>query len=53
MPLIGVIGYVSNAPNSVVRQLGGVQYMPRMTGLFDFFGLIKHQSALEVVENIK
>jgi hypothetical protein len=41
VPLVGVIGYVSYAPALVVRQLGGMQFIPRTMGIAQFFGLFK------------
>jgi hypothetical protein len=53
VPLMGATKYVSYASALVVRQLKGVQYVPRMAGLSYFLGLFKDQYALEVVKNIK
>jgi hypothetical protein len=39
-------------PALVVRQLRGIQHMPRMVGLSQFFRLFKDQYALEVMVNI-
>jgi hypothetical protein len=50
---MGVAGYVSYATILVVKKLGGVQHVPRMTNLSQFYGLFKDQFDLEVVENIK
>jgi len=50
---MGATKYVSYASALVVRQLKGVQYVPRMAGLSYFLGLFKDQYALEVVKNIK
>jgi hypothetical protein len=36
-----------------MRQLEGVQHVPRTTRLSQFFRLFKDQSTLEVVKNIK
>jgi hypothetical protein len=41
VPLVGVIGYVSYAPALVVRQLGGMQFIPRTMEIAQFFGLFK------------
>jgi hypothetical protein len=53
VPLIGITGYVSYAPALVVRQLGGIQHIPRTVGLAEFSGFFKDQSAREVLETIK
>ena len=53
VPLIGITGYVSYAPALVIRQLGGIQHIPRTMGLAEFFGFFKDQSAREVLETIK
>jgi len=53
VPLIGITGYVSYAPALVIRQLGGIQHIPRTVGLAEFSGFFKDQSALEVLETIK
>ncbi|KAL9376375.1 hypothetical protein Peur_030496 [Populus x canadensis] len=53
VPLIGITGYVSYAPALVIRQLGGIQHIPRTGGLAEFFGFFKDQSAREVLETIK
>jgi len=53
VPLIGITGYVSYAPALVIRQLGGIQHIPRTVGLAEFFGFFKDQSAREVLETIK
>jgi gamma-glutamylcysteine synthetase len=50
---MGATKYVSYASALVVRQLKGVQYVPRMAGLSYFLGLFKDQYALEVMKNIK
>jgi hypothetical protein len=47
-----LIGYVSYVPALVVRQLRGIQHMPRMIGLSQFSRLFKDQYALEVMVNI-
>ena len=52
-PSIASTNKVSYAPALVARQLGGIQHVPRMTKLSQFFGLFKDQSALEVMKNIK
>ena len=33
VPLVGITGYVSYAPTLVVRQLGGMQFVPRTMGI--------------------
>ena len=53
MPLVGITGYVSYAPALVVRQLGGMQFVPRTMGIAQFFGLFKDPIAQEVLEIIK
>jgi len=53
VPLIGITGYVSYAPALVIRQLGGIQHIPRTVGLAEFSGFLKDQSAREVLETIK
>nr|XP_034889980.1 uncharacterized protein LOC118030067 [Populus alba] len=53
VPLIGITGYVSYAPTLVIRQLGGIQHIPRTVGLAEFFGFFKDQSVREVLETIK
>jgi len=53
VPLIGITGYVSYAPALVIRQLGGIQHIPRTVGLAEFSGFFKDQSAREVLETIK
>jgi len=53
VPLMGVTKYVSYASVLVVRQLRGVQHVPRMARLSHFLGLFKDQYALEVMKNIK
>ena len=52
-PLVGITGYVSYAPALVVRQLGGMQFVPRTMGIAQFFGLFKDPIAQEVLEIIK
>ena len=40
--LVGITGYVSYAPTLVMRQLGGIQFVPRTMGIAQFFfGLFK------------
>jgi hypothetical protein len=51
--LVGITGYVSYAPTLVVRQLGGMQFVPRTMGIAQFFGLFKDPIAQEVLEIIK
>jgi hypothetical protein len=53
VPLIGITGYVSYALALVIRQLGGIQHIPRTVGLAEFSGFFKDQSAREVLETIK
>jgi hypothetical protein len=53
VPLVGITGYVSYAPALVVRQLGGMQFVPRTMGMAQFFGLFKDPIAQEVLEIIK
>jgi len=53
VPLVGITGYVSYAPALVVRQLGGMQFVPRTMGIAQFFGLFKDPIAQEVLEIIK
>jgi hypothetical protein len=50
---VGITGYVSYAPTLVVRQLGGMQFVPRTMGIAQFFGLFKDPIAQEVLEIIK
>jgi len=49
VPLKGVTRYVSYAPVLVVRQLEGVQHVPRTNGFFQFSRLFKDQSVLEII----
>ena len=53
VPLVGITSYVSYAPTLVVRQLGGMQFVPRTMGIAQFFGLFKDPIAQEVLEIIK
>ena len=53
VPLVGITGYVSYAPALVVRQLGGMQFVPRTMGIAQFFGLFKDPITEEVLEIIK
>ena len=53
VPLVGITGYVSYGPALVVRQLGGMQFVPRTMGIAQFFGLFKDPIAQEVLEMIK
>jgi hypothetical protein len=53
VPLVGITGYVSYAPALVVRQLGGMQFVPKTMGIAQFFGLFKDPIAQEVLEIIK
>jgi hypothetical protein len=41
VPLVGITGYVSYSPTLVVRQLGGMQHVPRTVGVSQFSGLFK------------
>jgi hypothetical protein len=50
---VGIAGYVSYAPPLVVRQLGGMQFVPRTMEIAPFFGLFKDPIAQEVLEIIK
>ena len=51
--LVRITSYVSYAPTLVVRQLGGMQFVPRTIGIAQFFGLFEDPIAQEVVEIIK
>jgi len=52
--LILITRYVSYMPVLVVRQLGGIQHVSRMTKLSWFSRLFKDHSVLKVImENIK
>jgi hypothetical protein len=53
VPLVGITGYISYAPALVIRQLGGIQHIPRTMGLAEFSRLFKDQSVQEVLETIK
>jgi hypothetical protein len=53
VPLVGITGYVSYAPALVVRQLRGMQFVPKTMGIAQFFGLFKDPIAQEVLEIIK
>ena len=53
VPLVGITGYVSYAPVLVVRQLGGMQFVPRTLGIAQFSGFFKDPMAEEVLEIIK
>jgi hypothetical protein len=53
VPLVGITGYVSYALALVIRQLGGMQFVPRTMGIAQFFGLFKDPIAQEVLEIIK
>jgi hypothetical protein len=53
VPLVGITGYVSYAPALMVRQLGGMQFVPRTMGIAQFFGLFKDPIEQEVLEIIK
>jgi len=44
---------MSYAPALVVRQLGGMQFVPRTMGMAQFFGLFKDPITQEVLEIIK
>jgi hypothetical protein len=49
VPLIRVTEYVIYASALVVRQIEGIQHMPRTIGLSQFSKLFNDQSILEVV----
>ncbi|KAL9407076.1 hypothetical protein Peur_004048 [Populus x canadensis] len=51
--LVGITGYVSYAPALIIRQLGGMQFVPRTMGIAQFLGLFKDPIAQEVLEIIK
>ena len=53
LSLVGITGYVSYAPTLVLRQLGGLQHVPRTIRLAEFSKLFKDQFAQEVLETIK
>jgi len=53
VPLVGITGYVSYTPALVVKQFGGMQFVPRTLGIAQFFGLFKDPIAQEVLEIIK
>jgi len=53
VPLVDITGYVSYAPALVVRQFGGMQFVPRTIGITQFFGLFKDPIAQEFLEIIK
>jgi len=53
VPLVRIIGYVSYALALVIRQLGGIQFVPRTMGIAQFFGLFKDPIAQKVLEIIK
>ena len=53
VPLVGIIGYISYALALVIRQLGGIQHIPRTLGVAEFCGFFKDQSAREVLKTIK
>jgi chromosome segregation ATPase len=53
VPLVGITGYVSYAPALVLRQLGGMQFVPRTMRITQFFDLFKDPIAQEVLEIIK
>jgi hypothetical protein len=51
--LVGITGYVSYTPAFVIRQLGGMQFVPRTIGIAQLFGFFKHPTAQEVLGIIK
>jgi hypothetical protein len=51
--LVGITGYVSYAHALVLRQLGGMQFVPRTMRITQFFDLFKDPIAQEVLEIIK
>jgi hypothetical protein len=51
--LVGITSYASYAPALVIRQLWGMQFVPRTIGIAQFFGLFKDLIAQEVLEIIK
>jgi hypothetical protein len=51
--LVGITGYVSYAPALVIRQLRGIQFIPRTMGIAQFFGLFKDPIAQVVLDIIK
>jgi hypothetical protein len=53
VPLVWIACYVSYARALVVRQLGGMQFVPRTMGIAQFFCLFKDPIAQEVLEIIK
>ena len=53
VPLVGITGYVSYAPALVVRQHGGMQFVPRTMGIAQFFGWIKDPVSREVLRIIR
>jgi len=53
VPLMRVTRYVSYTLALVMRQLRGVQHVPRTIGLSQFSRLFKDQFSLEVMKNIK
>ena len=53
VPLVWITGYVSYDPALVLRQLGGMQFVPRTTRIAQFYSLFKDLIAQEVLEIIK
>ena len=53
VPSVGITCYVSYAPALVIRQLRGIQLIPRIVGIAQFFGLFKDHIAQVVLEIIK
>ena len=53
VPLVGITGYVIYAPTLVVRQHGGMQFIPRTKGIAQFYGLFKDPAAKEVLKVIR
>jgi len=51
--LVGLTGYVSYTPAFVIRQLGGMQFIPRTIGIAQLFRFSKHPTAQEVLGIIK
>jgi hypothetical protein len=53
VPLIEITGYVSYAMSFMVKQPGGIQYIPITIGVAQFSGLFKNLSTCEILEIIK
>ena len=51
--MVGIIGYVGYAPALVIRQHGGMQFVPRTKGIDQFYGLFKDPVMQEVLGVIK